>query len=199
MVRALLDEDVRCPVLWRTLAVRHGLGCLGERPDGGRKCGFSDLGYHAGVCWEVPLCCEHPLLVGVVGVRESYCLWVYCGSVVPEGVPGGAPVCTCGASRGLHGLRRGGVFEGNIVQAVDFSSPRCLPVRQRGVVFGAVQGILDSCPLRVGVNGNVGVRCRVYPDSLCESCLGCLVVVSQGCAFNGGRALDGYEKVHGLC
>ena len=58
---------------------------------------------------------------------------------------------------------------------------------------------MDSCPLRVGVNGNVGVRCRVYSDSLSGSCLGCLVVVSQGCAFNGGCALGGYEKVDSLC
>ena len=60
LVGALLDEDVRRPVLWGTLSVPHGLGRLGERRDSGRQCGFGDLGYHAGVCWEDPLCCEHP-------------------------------------------------------------------------------------------------------------------------------------------
>ena len=83
--------------------------------------------------------------------------------------------------------------------AVNFSGPPCPSVRQRGVLLGAVQGIVDGCPLRDGVNGNVGVLCRVYPDSFCGSRLGRLVVVSWGCAFNGGRALGGYEKVHGLC
>ena len=111
----------------------------------------------------------------------------------------GAPVCTGGASRGLLGLRCEGVIEGDVVEVVAFSSPPCPPVDQCGVVSCAVEGIVDSCPLRVGVNGNVSVCCRVYPDSLCGSCLGCLVVVSQGCAFNVGRALGGYEKVHGLC
>ena len=112
---------------------------------------------------------------------------------MPEGVLCGAPVCMGGASRRLHGLRRKGVVQGV------FGGPRCAPVRQRGLVFGAVQGIGDSCQLRVGVNGNVRVRCRVYPDSSCGSCLGCWFVVSQGCAFYYGRALGGYAKVHGLC
>ena len=47
VVGAMHDEDVRRRVLWGTLPVRHGLGCLGERGDGGRQCGFSDLGHHA--------------------------------------------------------------------------------------------------------------------------------------------------------
>ena len=100
---------------------------------------------------------------------------------------------------GLHGLRREGISEGDVIEAVDFSGPPFPPVCQRGLVFGAVQGIVDSCPLPVGVNGNVGVRCRVYQDRLCGSCLGYLVVVSQGCAFKSGHAPGGYEKVHGLC
>ena len=55
VVGALLDEDVRSPVLRGTLPVRHGLGRLGQRRDGRRQWGFSDLGHHAGVCWEVPV------------------------------------------------------------------------------------------------------------------------------------------------
>ena len=88
--------------------------------------------------------------------------------------------------------------EGDIFEAVDFSGPPCLPFRQCWVVLGAVQGIVDSRPLRVGVDGNVGDRCGVYPDSLCGPRLGRLVVVSQGCAFNGCRALGGYKEMHGL-
>ena len=129
----------------------------------------------------------------------GYRLWVFGGGVVPEGVFGRVLVCTGSTSRGLHGLRCEGVVKGDIVEAVDFSCPPCPPVRQRGVAFGAVETIVDSRPLRVGVNGNVGARRRVYPDSLCGSRLGRLVVVSQGCAFNGGRALGGYKEVHGLC
>ena len=69
VVGALLDKDVRCPVLRGTLPVRHGLGRLCECCDGRGQWGFSDLGHHAGVCWEVPVYCEHPRLVGFVGVR----------------------------------------------------------------------------------------------------------------------------------
>ena len=130
----------------------------------------------------------------------GYCLWVYGGKVVPEGVLDGVPVRTGGASCRLHGLHCKGVVEGDVVEAVNFRGPLCPPVRQRGVVaVGAVQGIVDSCPLHVGVNGNVGVLCGVYPDSLCGSRLGRLVVVSQGCPYQGGRVPGGYEKVHGLC
>ena len=207
VVGALLDEDVWRPVLWGTLPVRNGFSRLGECRDGGRQCGFSDLGYHAGVCGEVPVYCARSRLVGVVGVRKrqrvclfdlGYCIWVYGGRVVLKGVLGGVPVCTGGTSRGLHGLRCEGVVEGDIFEAVDFRGPPCPPVRQREVAPGTVQGIVDSCPLQFRVNGNVVDCCRVYPDSLCGSRLGRLVV-SQGCAFNGGRALGGYEKVHGLC
>ena len=63
-------------------------------------------------------------------------------------------VCTGSTSRGLHCLRREGVVQGDVVKAVNFSGPPCPPVCQRGVVFGAVQGIVDSCPLRVGINSN---------------------------------------------
>ena len=118
---------------------------------------------------------------------------------MPEGVLGRVPLCGGGTSCGLHGPRCEGVPEGDIAEVVDFSGPPCLPVRPPGVGLGAVQGIVDSRPLRVGVNGNVGARCRVYPDSLCGSPLGRLVVVPQGCAFSGGRALGGYKEVHGLC
>ena len=126
VVGASLNEDVRRPVLWGTLPVRHGLGRLGECCDRGRQCGFGDLGYHAAVCWEVRVCCEHPRLVGVVGVRQGqgeclvapgYCLWVYGGRVVPEGVLGGILVRTGGSSRGLHGLRCGVAVEGDVVEA----------------------------------------------------------------------------------
>ena len=144
---ALLYEAVRCPVLRRTLPVRHGLGRLGECRNGGRQWGFGDLGHHAGVCWEVPVYCENPRLVGVVAVREGQrerlldlgCrLWVYGGGVVPEGVLDGVPVCTHGTSPGLHGLRCEGVVDSNIGQAVDFSGPPAPPVRQRGVTLCAV-------------------------------------------------------------
>ena len=144
---ALLDEDVWCPVLRGTLPVRHGLGCLGECRDGRGQWGFSDLGHHAGVCWEVPLYCEHPRLVGVVGVREGqrerlfdlgYRLWMYGSGLVPESVLGGVPECLGGTSRGFHCLRREGVVKGDLVAAVGFSRPPCLPFRQCGVVLGAV-------------------------------------------------------------
>ena len=100
-VGALLDEDVRCPVLRGTLPVRHGLGPLGKCRDGGGPWGFSDLGHHAGVCWEVPVYCEHPRLVGAAGVREGQRerlfdlgdhLRMYGSGVLPEGVLGGVPV-----------------------------------------------------------------------------------------------------------
>ena len=200
VVDALLDKDVRCPVLWGTFPVRHGLSRLGECRDGRGQWGFSDLGHHAGVCWEVPVYGEHPRLVGVVGVREGqrerlfdlgYRLWVYGSGVVPEGVLGGVPVCLGGTSRGFHCLQREGVVKGDLVQVVGFCGPPCLPFRQCGVVLGAVQGAVDSHPLRVGVDGNVGTRCRVYPDRLCGSRLGRLVVVAQGRAFHGRRALGG--------
>ena len=113
-------------------------------------------------------------------------------------MPGGAPVCTGGTSPGLHGLQCEGVVEGDIIDALDFGGPPCPPVGQRRICFGAVQGIVDGCSLQVGVNGNVGVRCRAYPDSLCGS-LGCFVVVSQGCACNGRLVPGGYENVPGLC
>ena len=71
VVGTLLYEDVGRPVLRVSLPVRHGLGRLGECCDGGRQWRFGDLGHHAGVCWEVPVYCEHPRLVGVVGVREG--------------------------------------------------------------------------------------------------------------------------------
>ena len=116
---------------------------------------------------------------------------MYGSGVVPEGVLGGVPVCLGGTFRGFHHLRREGVVKGDLVEAVGFCGPPCLPFRQRGVVLGAVQGVVDSHPLRVGVNGNVGTRCRVYPDRLCGSRLGRLVVVVQGRAFNGRRALGG--------
>ena len=136
VVGALLDEDVRCPVLPGTLPVLHGLGRLGECRDGRGQWGFSDLGHHAGVCWEVLVYCEHPQLVGVVGVWEGqrerlfdlgYRLRMYGSWVVPEGVLGGVPVCSGGTSRGLHCLRREGVVEGDLVEAVGFSGPPCLP------------------------------------------------------------------------
>ena len=147
VVGALLDDDVRCPVLRGTLPVRHGLGRLGECRDGRGQWGFSDLGHHAGVCREVPVYCERPRLVGVVGVREGqrerlfdlgYRFWMYGSGVVPEGVLGGVPVCSGGTSRGLHCLRREGVVEGNLVEAVGFSGPLCLPFRHCGVVLCAV-------------------------------------------------------------
>ena len=181
LVGALRDEDVRSRVLLGTLPVRHGLGRLGECPDCGRQWGLGNMGHHAGVCWEVPIYREHLRLVGVAGVRGGqrerlfdvgYCLWVYGSGVVPEIVLGGVLVCTSSTSRGLHGLRCKGIVEGDIVEAVDFSGPPCLPFRQRGVALRAVQGIVDSRPLRVGVDGNVGARCCVYPDSLCGSRLG---------------------------
>ena len=147
VVGALLDKDVRCPVLGGTLPVRHGLGGLGECHDGRGQWGFSYLGHHAGVCWEVQVYCEHPRLVGVVGVQEGqrerlldlgYRLWM-CGSgVVPEGVLGGVPVCPGGTSRGFHCLRREHVVKGDFVEAVGFSGPPCLPFRQYGVVLGTV-------------------------------------------------------------
>ena len=135
---ALLDEDVRCPVLRGTLPVRHGLGRLGECRDGRGQWGFSDLGHHAGVRWNVPVYCEHPRLVGVVDVQEGqrerlfdlgYRLCMYGSAVVPEGVLGGVPVCSGGTSRGLHCLRREGVVEGDLVEAVGFSGSPCLPLR----------------------------------------------------------------------
>ena len=147
MVGVLLDEDVWCPVLRGTLPLRHGLGRLGECRDGRGQWGFSDLGHHAGVCWEVPVYCEHPRLVGVVGVREGQrerlfdlvsCLRMYGSGLVPEGVLGGFPVCSGGTSRGLHCLRREAVVEGDLVKAVGFSGPPCLPFCQSGVVLGAV-------------------------------------------------------------
>ena len=71
-------------------------------------------------------------------VRESASLilrlLVYGGPVVPEGVLGGVPVCTSGRSRGLHGLRCEGVLEGDVVEAVDFRGPPCVPFRQLGVL-----------------------------------------------------------------
>ena len=132
------DEDIRPPVVWGTLPVRHGFGRLGECPDCGRQCGFGDLRYHAGICCEVAVYSERPRLVGVVAVREGqgeclfdlcYCPWVYGIRVVAEGVLGGVPVCTGGTSRGLHGLRSEGVVERDVVEAVDFSGPPCPPVR----------------------------------------------------------------------
>ena len=168
---------------------RHGLGRLGECPDGERKWGLGDLGHHAGVCWQIPVYCDHPRLVRIVGVRGDqrghlfdlgYRLWVYGGGVVPEGVLGGVLVWTGGTSRGLHGLKCEGVVEGDIVEAVDFSGHPSLPFRQRGVALGAVQSMVDSRPLRVRVDGNFGARCCVYADSLCGSRLARLVVVSQG-------------------
>ena len=122
VVGELLDKDVWCPVLRGTLPVRHGLGRLGERRDSRGQWRFSDLGHHAGVCWEVPVYCEHPRLVGVVGVREGqgerlldlgYRLWIYGSGVVPEGVPGGVSVCPGGTFRGFHCLRRDGVVKGD--------------------------------------------------------------------------------------
>ena len=124
-----------CAMAWAALA---------SASDGGQQCGFTDLEYHAGVCWEVPVCCEHPWLVGIVGVQEGqgeypfdlgYCPWVYVGSVVPEGVLGRVPVRTGGASRGLRGLRCDGVVQRDVVEAVDFRSLACPPVRQCGVVL----------------------------------------------------------------
>ena len=93
VVAALLDEDVRCTVLRGSPPVRHCLGCLGECCDGRGQWGFSDLGHHAGVCWEVPVSCAHHRLVGVVGVREgqeerlfdlSHRLWMYGSQAVPD-------------------------------------------------------------------------------------------------------------------
>ena len=79
VVRALLDKDVWCPVMRGTLPVCHGLGRLGERRDGRGQLGFSGLGHHCSVCWEVSVYCEHLRLVGVVGVqrvRESaFLIW----------------------------------------------------------------------------------------------------------------------------
>ena len=123
---------------------------------------------------------------------------MYGSGVVPEGVFGGVPVCLGGTSREFHRLRREGVVKGDLVEAVGFCGPPCLPFCQRGVVLGAVQGVVDSHTLRVGVNGNVGTRCRVYPDRLCGSRLGRLVVVVQGRAFHGRRALRGWKEVRGL-
>ena len=89
VVDALLDEDVRRPVLWGTLPVCHGFGCLGEHRDGGRQCGFADLGYHAGVCWEVPVCCEHPWLWALWvsgGVREiALLIWATASGCIMVG------------------------------------------------------------------------------------------------------------------
>ena len=108
-----------------------------------------------------------------MGVREGqrerlfdlgFRLRVYGSGVVPEGMLGGVPVCSGGTSRSLNCLRRDGVVEGDIIEAVSFSGPPCLPFNQSGVVLGAVQGIVDSRPLRVGVDGNVGTGCCVYPE-----------------------------------
>ena len=121
-----------------------------------------------------------------------------CLCVSPQRPVARPPTGTC-QSRGLHGPRCEGVIEGNIVEAVDFSGPPCLPFRQRGVACCALKGIEDSWPLRVRVDGNVGARCCVYPDSLCGSPFGRLVGVPKGCAFNGGHALGGYKEVPGLC
>ena len=129
--------------------------------------------------------------VNFPGFDLGYRLWVYGSRVVPEGVLGGVPVCLGGTSRRSHRLRREGVVEGDLVEAVGFCGPPCLPFRQRGVVLGAVQGAVDSHPLWVGVDGNVGTRCRVYPDRLCGSRLGRLVIVVRGRAFHGRRALGG--------
>ena len=52
VVGALFDKDVRCPVLWGTFPVRHGLSRLCECRDGRGQWGLSDLGHHAGVCWD---------------------------------------------------------------------------------------------------------------------------------------------------
>ena len=53
----------------------------------------------------------------------GYCLWVYGGRVVSEGVLVGVPVRTGGATRGLHSLRCEEVVEGDVVKAVDFRGP----------------------------------------------------------------------------
>ena len=80
VVGALFDKDVRCPVLWGTFPVRHGLSRLGECRDGRGQWGLSDLGHHAGVCWKVPVYRELPgwWVLWVSGrVRESVSLiWV---------------------------------------------------------------------------------------------------------------------------
>ena len=68
----------------------------------------------------------------------GYRFRMYGSGVVPEGVLGRVPVCSGGTSRGLHCLRREGVVEGDLIEAVGFSGPPCLPFRQCGVFLGAV-------------------------------------------------------------
>ena len=87
------------------------------------------------------------------------------------------------------------VVEGGVAQLFYLCGPSLSPVDCLWVAYLTLYSMVDGRPFRAWLDCNIGVRGCCHPDGLCLSCLGHLVVVSEGGASDGQRALYGDGEV----